>query len=220
MNPLLMISTWQPDHDNGANDMCRGTYLYTWGSFLPHRFVFDQTRSFEDLLPDEIRMPVASGLTNTSYKTQLAIEWAYREGYTHVCYCPTDCYLIIPRLLRNLEEHANIGIGHHYWGFHTYDEHHIGGGSAYWLSRRAMEAVLAYDCYPDYEDRFVGSACRAASLEAVHDELYRSIEQPYMAATITTHLSTSTGSYQTGSMKDLHLRVITGATYATDDPTL
>src|SRR6516162_7090228 len=140
-----MISTWQPDHDNGANDMCRGTYLYTWGYFLDHLFVFDRTRSFEALLPDEIRVDVDFGLTNTSYKTRKAIERAYNSGYTHVCYAPTDCYIIIPRLLRNLKEHLRAG--HDYWGFHTYDEHHIGGGSAYWLSRRAMEAALAYPCY-------------------------------------------------------------------------
>lgn len=213
-----MISTWQPDHDNGANDMCRGTYLYTWGHFLEYRFVFDRTRKFEDLLPDEIRVEADSGLLNTSYKTKLALAWAYDKGYSHVCYAPTDCYIIVPRLLRNLEDHHKDG--HNYWGFHTYDEHHIGGGSAYWLSRRAMEAVLAYETYPDYEDRWVGSACRDAGLEAVHDERYRSVEQPYLAATITTHLSKATGSYQTGSMKDLHLRVIIGGTYATDEPTL
>jgi hypothetical protein len=212
MRPILLISTWQPDHDNGANDVCRGTYLYTWGSFLEHRFVFDRSRKFEDLLPDEGRVDVESGLTHTSYKTKDAIAWAYDEGYSHVCYAPTDCYIIVPRLLRNLAEHAN----NDYWGFHSYDEHHIGGGSAYWLSRRAMAAVLAYECYADYEDRWVGSACRAAGLTAVHDGRYRSIEQSYCAEAITVHLSKNTGDYDPELMKNLHLRVISGATYATE----
>jgi hypothetical protein len=221
MRPLLFIHTWQPDHDNGANDMCRGTFLYTWGSFLEHRFVFDQTRKYEDLLPDEIRMEVASGMANTSFKTKQAVAWAYERGYSHVCYSPTDCYFIIPRLRRNLAEHIAApawgGSGHDYWGFHTYDEWHIGGGSAYWLSRRAMEAVLAFDCYADYEDRWVGSACRAAGLEAIHDERYRSVEQPYLAGTITTHLSKATGDYDPEAMKNLHLRVIQGVTYVDGD---
>ena len=215
VKPLLMISTWRPDHENGANDMCRGTYLYTWGTFLPHVFTFDHTRRYEDLLPDEIRFDVESGLLNTSFKTKQAIKWAYERKYTHVCYCPTDCYIIVPRLLRNLAEHA--GSAHDYWGFHTYDEHHIGGGSAYVLSRRAMEAVAAFDCYPDYEDRWVGSACLAAGLEAVHDERFRSIEQPYLAETITTHLSTSSGNYDPETMRNLHERVIKGATYVRGD---
>jgi hypothetical protein len=218
IHPVLLIHTWQKDHDNGANDMCRGTYLYTWGRFLHHQFVFDNTRKYEDLLGDEFRVEVDSGQLNTSFKTKQAIAWAHGRGYSHVCYCPTDCYIIIPRLFSNLTEH--IRAGHDYWGFHTYDEHHIGGGSAYWLSRRAMEAVLAYDCYPDYEDRWVGSACRDAGLPAVHDERYRSIEQPYLAATITTHLSKATGNYDSETMKDLHLRVIKGATYVTEEPTL
>lgn len=209
MKPLLMISTWQPDHDNGANDMCRGTYLYTWGHFLKHVFVFDRSRAFEALLPDEIRVDVDSGLLNTSFKTKMALAWAYDKGYSHVCYAPTDCYIIVPRLLRNLEDHHKDD----YWGFHTYDEHHIGGGSAYWLSRRGMEAVLAYECYPDYEDRWVGSACRDAGLAAIHDERYRSVEQPYLAGTITTHLSKASGDYQPEAMKNLHLRVVQGAAY-------
>ena len=215
MRPLLIIHTWQPDHDNGANDMCRGTFLYTWGSFIEHRFVFDITRKYEDLLPDELAFPVHSGMMNTAFKTKMAIQWAFTEGYTHVCYSPTDCYFIIPRLCRNLKEHCKDG--HDYWGFHTYDEHHIGGGSAYWLSRRAMEAVLAYDAYGDYEDRWVGSACSASGISAIHDERYRSVEQPYLASAITTHLSQATGKYDPETMKNLHLRVIQGATYVDGD---
>jgi hypothetical protein len=208
VRPVLMISTWQPDHDNGANAACRDTYLYTWGSWLSHAFVFDKSRKIEDLLPGEIRVEVDSGLTNTSFKTKFAVQAAYNEGFSHVCYCPTDCYIVVPRLLRNLYEH--IEAGHDYWGFHTYDEHHIGGGSAYWLSRRAMEAVLAFDGYPDYEDRWVGSACRHAGMEAVHDERYRSIEQPIVEGVVTMHLSKATGNYDPQTMKDLHLRVNNG----------
>jgi hypothetical protein len=212
-----MISTWQPDHDNGANDMCRGTYLYTWGYFLDRVFVFDRTRRAEDLLPDEIRVDADSGLLNTSFKTKQAIGIAYQSGYTHVCYCPTDCYIIVPRLLRNLADHEGSS---DYWGFHTYDEWHIGGGSAYWLSRRGMEAVLSFDCYPDYEDRWVGSACRHAGLVATHDERYRSIEQPYMAGAITTHLSVSSGNYDPETMRNIHLQTITGVKHATEALTL
>jgi hypothetical protein len=211
VKPLLLISTWQKDHDNGANDTCRGTYLYTWGHFLPYRFVFDTSRQFENLLPDELRVEVPSGLHNTSFKTQHAIRWAWYNGYDWVCYCPTDCYIIVPRLLRSLQRHLDAG--DEYWGFHTYDEHHIGGGSAYWLSRRAMRAVCEFDCYPDYEDRWVGTACQHAGIKAVHDELYRSIEQPYMPDAVTMHLSKNTGNYEPEVMRNLHLRVIQGATH-------
>ena len=211
---ILLVSTWKPDHDNGVNDVCRGTYIYTWGSFLPYRFVFDRTRSYEDLLPDEIRVEAESGLLNTSFKTQQAVAWAYEQGYDYVCYAPTDCYIIVPRLLRSLRWHHDHG--HHYWGFHTYDEHHIGGGSGYFLSRKAMEAVMWFDVYPDYEDRWVGTACQHARIAAVHDELYRSVEQPYMPDTITTHLSKNSGDYDPESMRNLHMRVIQAATYVSD----
>src|SRR5271170_1350012 len=115
MKPLLIIHTWQPDHDNGNNDMCRGTYLYTWGRFLDHRFVFDRTRQLTDLLPDEICVDAESGMMNTSGKTRLAIQWAYEHGYTHVVYAPTDCYIIVPRLLSSMARHTDQK--HDYWGF-------------------------------------------------------------------------------------------------------
>jgi hypothetical protein len=218
VKPILMISAWPPGMDQGSHDMCRGTYLYTWGYFLDHVFVYDETAKYDALLPDEIRVEAPTGFLNTSFKTKKAVELAYAQGYTHFCYCPTDCYIIIPRLLRNLADHTEAG--HDYWGFHTYDEHHIGGGSAYWLSRKAMEAVLAFDAYSDYEDRWVGSACRAAAIPAVHDERYRSIEQPYVGAAITTHLSEATGRYDPETMRNLHLRVIQGATYQAEGLTL
>lgn len=218
MRPLLIIHTWQPDHDNGANDMCRGTYLYTWGHFLEHRFVFDVTRRYEDLLPDEFCVDADSGMMNTSFKSQQAIKWAYDKGYTHVVYAPTDCYVIVPRLLRSITEHEVSG--EDYWGFHTYDEHHIGGGSAYCISRAAMKAVVDYKVYPDYEDRWVGSACRDAQIIAVHDESYRSIEQPYFANATTMHLSQGTGNYDPEVMQNLHLRVIQGAAHTTGKPNL
>lgn len=218
IKPLHIIHTWQKDHENGANDMCRGTYIYTWGYFLDHRFVFDNTRKLEDLLPDEVRVDVDSGMFNTAFKTKLALQLAYDRGYSHVFYTPTDCYVIVPRLFRNLKDHVEAG--HHYWGFHTYDEWHIGGGSGYWLSRRGMEACLQYNVYPDYEDRWVGSACRAAGLEAIHDELYRSVDQPYMARSVTTHLSTATGQYDPEVMKVMHMQTIMGAKYQSEGPHL
>ena len=222
MRPLLIVHTWQPDAENGKNDMCRATYLYTWGRFLEHRFVFDVTRKYESLLPDEVKFDVPSGYMNTSLKTKMAIEWAYNQGYTHVIYAPTDCYIIVPRLLYKTQWHTEQG--HHYWGFHSYDEHHIGGGSAYTIDRTAMAAVLAFGVYPDYEDRWVGSACKAAGLEAVHDEAYRSQEQPYYADAVTMHLSESIGegktSYDPLVMENLHIRVIKGATHTTDAPWL
>jgi hypothetical protein len=211
MNPLLIIHTWQPDHDNGANDACRGTYLYTWGTFLTYRFVFDRSRKFENLRPDEISVDAESGIYNTSFKTRLAIQWAYEHGFTHVVYVPTDCYIIVPRLLRSMARHTVQG--HDYWGFHTYDEYHIGGGSGYTITRKAMEAVLAFNVYADYEDRWIGAACKAAGIPGIHDEGYRSIEQPHQVNTITLHLSEATGVYDPEVMKNLHMQVIRGATF-------
>jgi len=57
-------------------------------------------------------------------------------------------------------------------------------------------------------------------LEAVHDERYRSIEQPYLGSAITTHLSTASGVYDPNTMANLHERVIKGTTYQSEGLTL
>jgi hypothetical protein len=138
---------------------------------------------------NDIVLDAPTGLTNTSLKVAKAIKWALESRYSHAFVIPTDCYVAVPRLLASGFEDQD------YTGFHSYDEHHIGGGSGYWLSRRAMQAVVAYVPYSDYEDRWVGSACREAGLTAVHDVRYRSWEQDPVEGAITKHLSRATGDY-------------------------
>ena len=97
-------------------------------------------------------------------------------------------------------------------GYHTYDEQHIGGGSGYWVDRRAMEAVMKFDVYPDYEDRWVGAACTRSGILGHHDCRYTSWEQVESTypGVITMHLSRATGVYDPQVMMERHCQFLKG----------
>ena len=184
---IIFVMTYVPDIANGKLTAVRQTWAHQHPEIFPIKYIFDRTH--KDPWPDELVLDAPIGLLNTSFKTQKAAEWALEHGYDHAFFVPTDCYVALPRLLTSGYEK------HDYTGFHSYDEHHIGGGSGYWLSRRALQVVAGYKAYPDYEDRWVGSACKDAGISAVHDQRYRSWEQPPVKGAITKHLSHGTNDY-------------------------
>ena len=196
MKPIILISTYQGSMDRGDNDAIRETYIKEWGDLIPHRFVYDE--KIQELRDDEISVPSPTGFMNGAFKTQLAVRWAVHNRYDYAFIVPTDCYIIMPRLLASGYEKAN------YIGYQVPDEGHIGGGSGYWLSCRAMVAVVAAEPRIDYEDRWVGNVMRAAGITPVHDPRYWSWEQPYPEGAITEHLSRGTGVYEPNWMIDEH----------------
>ena len=197
MKPIILISAYQGYKARGDQDACRRTYLKEWGHLISYRFVYD--REYKDeCAPDEIIVDAPTGFMECVFKTHQGVKWALENGYDYVFSAPTDCYIIIPRLLVSGYEKLD------YTGFHAYDEHHIGGGSGYWLSKRAMEAVAAAKPRVDYEDRWVGSIVLAAGMKAVHDPRYWSWEQPFPEGAITKHLSQGTGVYDPKWMVDEH----------------
>ena len=184
---IIFVMTHVPDIASGKITAVRDTWAKQWPEIFPVKYAFDNTH--KDPWPDELVLDVPTGMMNMSFKTHKMTQWALGHGYDYAFFVPTDCYVAIDRLLMSGYEKVD------YTGFHSYDEHHIGGGSGYWLSRRALQAVAAYVPYPDYEDRWVGSACRAAGISAIHDPRYRSWEQPPVVGSITKHLSRATNDY-------------------------
>jgi hypothetical protein len=197
MNPIILIAAYQGYKARGDQDACRDTYLKEWGHLIPHRFVYD--RDYKDeCAPDEIIVDAPTGFMECVFKTHLGIRWALDNGYDHVFSAPTDCYIVIPRLLASGYEKLD------YTGFQVPGEGHIGGGSGYWLSKRAMEIVVAAAPILDYEDRWVGQVTRAAGIKAVHDFRYRSHEMFAQKDAITMHLSHATGVYDPIWMRQYH----------------
>lgn len=196
MNPIILIAAYQGYIARGDQDACRKTYLKEWGDLIPHRFVYD--REYNDLLrDDEISVDAPTGFMECVFKTHLGVRWALAQGYDYVFSVPTDCYIAVPRLLASGYEKLD------YTGFQA-SEGHIGGGSGYWLSKRAMEAVAAAEPVLDYEDRWVGSVLRHAGILGVHDPRYWSHEQSYQKGAITAHLSEATGIYEPSLMLAYH----------------
>ena len=187
LKSIIFVCTYPPDLENGKLVAVRDTWATHWPGIFPVKYVFDNTH--KNPAPDEIILDVPTGLLNTSFKTHEIAKWALDHDYDYAFLVPTDCYVAVDRLAKSGFEKVD------YTGFHSYDEHHIGGGSGYWLSRRALQVVAAYVPYPDYEDRWVGSACRDAGIAAIHDNRYRSWEQPQVEDAITKHLSRATNDY-------------------------
>ena len=197
MNPIILIAAYQGYIARGDQDACRKTYLKEWGHLIPHRFVYD--REYEGPLEyDEIRVDCPTGFMECVFKTHRGVTWALENGYDYVFSAPTDCYIIIPRLLASGYDILD------YTGFQVPGEGHIGGGSGYWLSKRAMEIVAAATPWLDYEDRWVGAILHNSGIRPVHDPRYWSSEQPPVDGAITSHLSRATGVYSPRWMVDLH----------------
>ncbi len=197
MKPNILLAAYQGYKARGDQDACRDTYLKEWGHLIPHRFVYD--REYADVpAADEIIVDAPTGFMECVFKTHQGVRWALAHGYTHVFSAPTDCYIIIPRLLASGFEN------HNYTGFHAYDEPHIGGGSGYWLSPRAMRIISQATPVLDYEDRWVGKTLREHGIEGFHDPRYWDIGQPWQDGIITVHLSKATGVYDPLWMIDQH----------------
>ena len=198
MKPIILIAAYQGYKARGDQDACRGTYLKEWGHLIPHRFVYD--REYKDeCAPDEIIVDAPTGFMECVFKTHLGVKWAFENGYDYVFSVPTDCYIAIPRLLASGYEKLD------YTGFRA-DEGHIGGGSGYWLSKRAMIFIAWDEPILDYEDRWVGDTLRARGIKAVHDYRYRSREMFPIDNAITMHLSKATGVYEPTWMIDVHTK--------------
>ena len=196
MKPIILLAAYQGYKARGDQDACRDTYLKEWGHLIPHRFVYD--REYADpLADDEIRVDCPTGFMECVFKTHQGVKWALENGYDYVFSAPTDCYIIIPRLLASGFEKLD------YTGFQA-DEGHIGGGSGYWLSKSAMEIVAARSPILDYEDRWVGTVLRENFIRGVHDPRYWDIGQPWQEGIITVHLSKATGVYDPLWMVNQH----------------
>lgn len=183
-------------HSNGANVERAAAIRNTWFKEWQEEFRNQIDLKFfygwgAERCPDvdEVFLDCPDDYKHLPVKVQNIFEWALQNGYEQVLKIDDDVFLYVDRLMDNL------GIDD-YRGYEI--EAVIGkyaSGTAYWISRRAMEIVANTQWNPaDWaEDKFVGETLSRNGISLVHDHRFQCChcavcEQRYpMAERITTH---------------------------------
>lgn len=180
-------------HRTGAR---REIQRSTWLPLLPARFDYRyfQGEPRQTTEPDIISLPVPDLYADLTLKTLSMIRYAYESGYTHIFKCDDDTFIVPDRLITpdcDYTGHCRKNPPHN----DGVDYCH--GGRGYWLSRKAMKAVLAAPvslfASGKIEDGAVAHALKLAGILPVHDERYTA--EPHTTPTadndaITCHTRT------------------------------
>jgi len=196
MKPIILIHATPQDQKRGIVQAIRNTWVHEWGDLIPHRFIYDRTFPFRPIDDEEV-FDVEPGYWVMMEKTKAACQWALNRDYTHVFVICSDTYVVVPRLLKS-------GYADHDYSGHRADEGHAGGGCGYWLSVPAMQAVIRWPTYADYEDRWVGVACGGAGIQCFHDPRYWGYVHPWLEGIITVHLHQGDGMFNPIDLLNLH----------------
>ena len=131
---------------------------------------------------DGQRLGVPDGYRELPQKTRALVEWAFRHGHDSLLKIDDDG-AINPKTFRPVEhDYAGIRIkandyGNPAMGVPTHAPrtfpHDYASGGAYWLSRKAMQAILDTPFVEDFaEDRLVGHALASNGIKLTELEGY------------------------------------------------
>jgi hypothetical protein len=96
------------------------------------------------------------------HKMKAIYQWALQRGYEYVFKADDDGFLYIDRLLRTDYEHCDqLGFSNCTHGLDQKCQCYITGGCGYFLSKRAMQTVIAEPINHWAEDVITGKALRA-----------------------------------------------------------
>lgn len=129
---------------------------------------------------DEVMLDVSDRYIDLPGKVQAMFKWALDNGYDYVLKCDDDVFIYPDRLLERFDPALD------YTGFVSDrgPDNIYCCGAAYWLSKRAMEVIVAAPwthgivdspngCETDTaEDRWVGYQIRIAGLTATPNETF------------------------------------------------
>jgi hypothetical protein len=125
---------------------------------------------------DEIWLDVPDNYDSLPIKSRALIAWAYEHDYDFLFKCDDDTYCRMDRLMQSGYE------AHHYSGSRKMSPWFGGpiefaqGGAGYWLSRYAMEAVLAFaekPCTWGPEDLNLARMLKTQGILVHHDPRYQ-----------------------------------------------
>jgi len=117
----------------------RGAWVTKIGGPYKHRFFYG-AGSHPFNYPDEVQLDVPDDYDNLALKIRAMLTWAYQEGFDAVFKCDDDTYLF-PERLAALKRFDYAGEAREFDGLGS----KICSGGGYWLSRRALKAVVTSD---------------------------------------------------------------------------
>ena len=177
---LIAIESCHRDRNSGAQQSQRDTWIKDIGPInLDYRFFLG--RPVESGATDEVFLAVDDTYEFLSLKTQAICQWALDEGYDFLYKTDTDT-LVVPKnlIMSGFERQDYIGGKNSDFtppGYRTRAGTYPGrridfasGGSGYWLSRKAMKAVVDSqdtEFAKQAEDVFVAIALLAAGIKSV-----------------------------------------------------
>ena len=116
---------------------------------------------------DEIMLPCPDDYMHVSWKTRHMFKWALERGFDYTFQCCVDTWVNLDRLLQSgFEKYDYSGRVCGAMGYGTWAR----GGTGYWLSRKAMQAVVSHPVTVYSEDCSVGQALRKKGIQ-VHDDV-------------------------------------------------
>jgi hypothetical protein len=122
--------------------------------------------------PDEVILPVPDDYLSLPLKTKAICRWALQNGYDFLFTCDDDTYVQLDRLLASdFKDHDYVGRLRGPSGGYSAP---YCSGFAYWLSIKAMHAVISAGLNGDTaDDRFIGQVMEQNGIKGVFDDRYR-----------------------------------------------
>ena len=166
----------------------------------------------DELQDDEIILAdVPDGYLGLPWKTVESLKWAMKEGYDYVFRIFVDTYAFPDRLLKSgFQNYDASG-----WSFgcipcqaHPETTHSCPlGGAGYWLSRKAMQAVIDEPIQHWGEDTHVGFALANAGIDLVYEhrlQYDKSAEPLNNRSKLSIHLNERFETWNVQKQYDAH----------------
>jgi hypothetical protein len=174
-HPLIAVLSCQ--QNALATDAMRETWLNN--SPVEYKVFLGQTKRNRPIRANEVLLAASDDDRGLVDKIVQMIRWVREHGYTHVFKCDDDVYAVSDRLLKSgYEKHDYTGMvcnGNKGSGWKEF----CLGGAGYWLSQKAMDAIVSAEIATPLVDGHVAMTLAAAGIKPVHDSRYRYTHRVY-----------------------------------------
>jgi hypothetical protein len=146
------------------NKQRRDWQRQTWIPSLQYDYKFFLSEGKIAVLEDEVVLSCKDDYLSLPDKVYEIIKYARNNGYTRLLKLDDDVYVVPSRLEIPTEDYVG----------HAYGHKHYASGAAYWLSERAMDAILhKYYKRTKAEDSCIGETLKFHNIFLTEDHRYR-----------------------------------------------